>query len=381
MSVTAIAAALAREGLSAGERLVAFSLASFADRENRAWPGAPAAAARAGLSRAVTCKPAISSCAAASSSSKTLRLVGACEHAQIAVRGSRPVVRARDQRAAVRGGARVQPRARPRAAALGDDGCARERGPRCGGSHDRAAVQRCGAGRQELPARAAGAARVRRARAAQRCRRARKHKPLGDPRPAAARGEASRPAARRDRPRRARGRSFRAGHQRRPAGAASDASSRRARDPTAGHDQPLVPRCRRPANRPVLEPGVSGEGGQDQNFSADRGEKTPAGAKPRQKPRHPTRARERNPRTPEPKNTPPTPLKGGARRDSITIEETYTTGAAEVAAGGSTSTSTRSAARSAYRGRVTSPTGRGFGSCWPKPSARAPSRSGSSPSG
>ena len=37
--------------LSAGERLVAFSLASFANRENRAWPGAPAAAARAGLSR------------------------------------------------------------------------------------------------------------------------------------------------------------------------------------------------------------------------------------------------------------------------------------------------------------------------------------------
>ncbi len=51
MSVPAIAAALAREDLSAGERLVAFSLASFADRENRAWPGAPAAAARAGLSR------------------------------------------------------------------------------------------------------------------------------------------------------------------------------------------------------------------------------------------------------------------------------------------------------------------------------------------
>ncbi len=41
----AIAAALARGDLSAGERLVAFSLASFADRENRAWPGAPAAGA------------------------------------------------------------------------------------------------------------------------------------------------------------------------------------------------------------------------------------------------------------------------------------------------------------------------------------------------
>ena len=51
MSRQAIAAALAREDLSGGERLVAFSLASFAGRDGRAWPGAPAAAARAGLSR------------------------------------------------------------------------------------------------------------------------------------------------------------------------------------------------------------------------------------------------------------------------------------------------------------------------------------------
>ncbi len=51
MSRQAIAAALAREDLGAGERLVAFSLASFAGRDGRAWPGAPAAAARAGLSR------------------------------------------------------------------------------------------------------------------------------------------------------------------------------------------------------------------------------------------------------------------------------------------------------------------------------------------
>ena len=42
---------LARGDLSGGERLVALSLASFADRENRAWPGAPTGAARAGLGR------------------------------------------------------------------------------------------------------------------------------------------------------------------------------------------------------------------------------------------------------------------------------------------------------------------------------------------
>jgi hypothetical protein len=51
MSRQAIAAALARADLSSGERLVAFSLASFADRENRARPGTPAAAGRAGLKR------------------------------------------------------------------------------------------------------------------------------------------------------------------------------------------------------------------------------------------------------------------------------------------------------------------------------------------
>jgi hypothetical protein len=51
MSREAIAAVLAREDLSCGERPVAFSLASFANRKNRARPGTPAAAAKAGLAR------------------------------------------------------------------------------------------------------------------------------------------------------------------------------------------------------------------------------------------------------------------------------------------------------------------------------------------
>jgi len=51
VSRAAISAVLARDDLSTGERLAAFSLASFADRENRARPGTPAAAARAGLER------------------------------------------------------------------------------------------------------------------------------------------------------------------------------------------------------------------------------------------------------------------------------------------------------------------------------------------
>jgi hypothetical protein len=51
MSHVAIAAALALDDVSAGERLVAFSSSSFANREHRAWPGTRVAAVRAGLSR------------------------------------------------------------------------------------------------------------------------------------------------------------------------------------------------------------------------------------------------------------------------------------------------------------------------------------------
>ena len=51
MSHTAIAAVLARTDLAMGERLVALSLASFANRDDRAFPGNAAAAARAGLGR------------------------------------------------------------------------------------------------------------------------------------------------------------------------------------------------------------------------------------------------------------------------------------------------------------------------------------------
>ena len=51
MSHAAIAAALTLDGVSTPERLVAFSLASYANREHRAWPSAAAAAARAGMSR------------------------------------------------------------------------------------------------------------------------------------------------------------------------------------------------------------------------------------------------------------------------------------------------------------------------------------------
>jgi hypothetical protein len=51
MSRDAVAAVLARDDLACGDRLAAFSLASFAGRGHRAFPGAAAAAHRAGLSQ------------------------------------------------------------------------------------------------------------------------------------------------------------------------------------------------------------------------------------------------------------------------------------------------------------------------------------------
>jgi hypothetical protein len=51
VSYRAIACALALEDVSIGERLVAFSLASYANRAHLAWPASRTAAARAGLSR------------------------------------------------------------------------------------------------------------------------------------------------------------------------------------------------------------------------------------------------------------------------------------------------------------------------------------------
>jgi hypothetical protein len=65
VSHVAIAAALALSDVSAGERMAAFSLASFANREHRAWPGTRVAAARAGLSRSQYFSPhATGSCGA-----------------------------------------------------------------------------------------------------------------------------------------------------------------------------------------------------------------------------------------------------------------------------------------------------------------------------
>ncbi|MFZ0384698.1 MAG: hypothetical protein WAL22_03450 [Solirubrobacteraceae bacterium] len=58
MSYRAIAAALELRELSTGERLVAFSLASYANSDRQAWPNNEVAAAELDWCAAVTSQPA-----------------------------------------------------------------------------------------------------------------------------------------------------------------------------------------------------------------------------------------------------------------------------------------------------------------------------------
>ena len=93
MSAAAIAAALSLDGMSSGERLVAFSLASFANREQRAFPGAQAAAARAGLSRGRYLQ-ARDQLVVSRAGDRRARRVGSqpIEHGETALRRARSVV-------------------------------------------------------------------------------------------------------------------------------------------------------------------------------------------------------------------------------------------------------------------------------------------------
>ncbi len=169
MSRQAIAAVLARTDLASGERLVALSLASFAGRENRAWPGAPAASARAGLSRSryqqareqlvarglVAVDERVTGRGRASTVTLLFADAGPWWDGDINVELFEAVLS-------------IQPGARARAAAPGDDGCGGGRARRGARPLDRGAV-RCGGDRgQDLPARAHRAARVGPARAGQR---------------------------------------------------------------------------------------------------------------------------------------------------------------------------------------------------------------------
>ena len=132
MSRQAIAAVLARTDLASGERLVALSLASFAGRENRAWPGAPAASARAGLSRS-RYQQAREQMVARGLLASTSVPLAVAERARSLSCSLTPVRGGTvTSTSAVRGGPDIQPGPRTRAAAPCDDGClADKRGDVC----------------------------------------------------------------------------------------------------------------------------------------------------------------------------------------------------------------------------------------------------------
>ena len=318
MSRQAIAAVLARTDLASGERLVALSLASFAGRENRAWPGAPAASARAGLSRSryqqareqlvarglVAVDERVTGRGRASTVTLLFADAGPWWDGDINVELFEAVLS-------------IQPGARARAAAPGDDGGAGGRARRRARPVDGAAVRRGGHCRPDLPARAHRAARVGPTRAGQRCRRPREHERMDRARPArggdalaAANATAGRAAGRRA----AAGglgefTALRRSRRRRPTKRAVTIGQFRREKcpiltgvsgPKGGHDRTVSPeKC------PVLT-GVSGpKGGQDQTLFELAPLETPA-----ENPgKNPGSQRARGEGTPEPQNQrrPPQP--------------------------------------------------------------------------
>ena len=401
MSVPAIAAALAREGLSAGERLVAFSLASFANHENRAWPGAPTAAARAGLTRSRYLQAreqlvrrgliVVEDTATGRGRASTLGLRFAAEGPWAEREINAPLFEAALAYSHARGPARLL---LATLAALANEDRIVE---------DLTTLQLCNAAR--LADRT-----YRRARQALLAsgelvllsgvggRGNTNRWEIPDPRLLA--GDPSTLVGRRVPP---------------PAGARPLVAPVPTRVSPTTHDSSRSPdlapvhasrkrgqdHTLSPENGPILT-GVSGvKGGQDHTLWSGELSDPDRGFRRKRRSRSDTFRRcgggnpGRNPgRNPapnartgkEPQNqrtqrTPPQPPSRGALCTTRSRSRRPTEPvAAANASGGSTPTSTRSAARSAYRDRLTTPTGIGFGSCWAKPSARAPSRSGSSPS-
>ena len=196
MSREAIAAVLARTDLASGERLVALSLASFAGRENRAWPGAPAASARAGLSRSryqqareqlvarglVAVDERVTGRGRASTVTLLFADAGPWWDGDINVELFEAVLS-------------IQPGAGTRAAAACDDGCAGGRARRRVRPLDGAAVRCGGHRRPDVPACAHRPARVGPTGPGQRCWRPWQHKRMDRARPARWRRRTGRPNA------------------------------------------------------------------------------------------------------------------------------------------------------------------------------------------
>lgn len=323
VSRQAIAAVIARPDLASGERLVALSLASFADRENRAWPGAPAAAARAGLRR--------SRYQEAREELVRRGLVAVEERATGRGRASTITLTFADTGPWWDGGINVElfeavlgysHAAGPArlllatmAAIAGEDGMVRDVSTEqlCGAAgmtdrtYRRARQALLASGELVLETSGLGGRGLRNVWS------------VPDPRLRDG-AEPSRATKRVPPPPGAR-----------PLIAATGPSitvSARLEPPDADAKKGGTDRTVSAENCPVGTGVFDLKGGTDRTVSA---EKCPVGTgvsaekggqdrtlfdeprqKPRQKPRRPTRARERNPRTPEPRKTPPAPLKGGA---------------------------------------------------------------------
>ena len=398
MSRQAIAAVLARTDLASGERLVALSLASFAGRENRAWPGAPAASARAGLSRS--------------------RYQQARE--RLVARGLVAV----DERATGRG------RASTVALLFADVGpwwdadinvelfeavlaCSRVRGPERlllatmaaiadeeGAVRDLSTEQLCAA---------AGIAdrTYRRARAALLASgqlelvngvggrgntnvwTVRDPRELGDvvsggvarrvAPPAWARPlvASAGPSAVTTRALKTTSTLCEKGGQDRTLAAGNSPILTGVSGPKGGHDRTVTPeKC------PVV-PGVSvAKGGQDQTLFEQGPSESPAqtpAKTPAETPAPNARAG-REPLNPRIRKDPPAPLKGGARRTRSSSRRRMSPLMAESAVGRSGSTSTTSVGVSVCQALLIATTGRRSGAASARSSATAPSRSGSSPS-
>jgi hypothetical protein len=329
MSVAAIAAALAREDLSAGERLVAFSLASFADRQNCAWPGAPAAAARAGLSRSRYLQAReqlvrrglviVEVAATGRGRSSTVRLRFADEGPWSEGEINAPLFEAVLGYSRARGPGRLLLGALAALASeerVVEDLTTKQLCSAAGladRTYRRARQGLLASGELVLLSGIGGRGNANRWE-------------ISDPRVLA--GEPTSPSAGRRVPPRVGARPL-IGSVRTPAaevGRQSPADS----DPMpvattgkGGHDRTLSP-----ANRPVLT-GVSGvKGGQDQTLFAGAEAETPAerAVKTPAKTPAPIARAGKEPQNQRTKEHPPNPPQGGRSENSITIEQTYTTG-------------------------------------------------------
>ena len=303
MSHAAVAAVLARHDLSAGERLVAWSLASFANRDQWAWPGIPAATARAGLSRSrylelrdgLVCRGLleIETPGVGRGHASAVKLLfaqsGPWHEGEVNPSCSRPC------------SAIAEPGTC--AAAAGRTRSARRRERQRRRLDHRRALPRRRAGEQHLPPRPGGAARLRRGEGRRRQRRPRADVSLDGPAPCRARDGPDRET-----------RAAAGSTSRCPPALAAATSGSVAR----AENGPILSGVS--AGKGPIASGVSDANGPSlSGVSGSNPAKTPPETPP------PNARAGREPRNPRTREHPPTPLKGGSPARSVVLERTYLT--------------------------------------------------------